>query len=97
MRFLGVLLMAGGLLGMMTGTDAGQTAKSGAPRPNAMKTEAPSNNPLDAVMDDIYRRESAGQITHDQAMEIYGNAVTKFLQTNPDIVREHNANMEKRR
>ncbi len=90
---LGVVIMATGLLGMY-GTEAAQSGKAGAPKPNAMKTEAPSNNPLDAVMDDIYRREMNGEITHDQAMEIYGAAVQKAT---TEQIREHSDNMMKRR
>lgn len=93
MRILGVMLMATGLLGAY-GTEAAQTGKASAPRPNAMKTEAPSGNPLDAVMDDIYRREMSGQITHDQAMEIYGAAVKNAT---PAQIHEHSLNMDKRR
>ena len=94
MRFLiGVVLMASGLFGIY-GAEAAQSGKVGAPRPNAMKQEAPSQNPLDAVMDDIYRREMAGQITHDQAMDIYGEAVSKAT---PEQIRQHGENMLKRR
>lgn len=94
-----VVAMSSGLLGSGAGAANGMGGllgggpKTNALKPNAMKMEAPSKNPLDAVMDDIYRREMNGEITPDQAMDIYGAAVEKAT---PQQLQEHHRNMDKR-
>lgn len=93
MRMLGIVLMATGLLNTAA---LGATATQNAPKSNAMQTKAPSDNPLDAVMDDVYRRETSGQITPGQAQDIYGAAVTKYMAIDPEIVKQHFRNIEDR-
>lgn len=88
-----VVALFGALVMALLNVPAAGGGRPGAPeKPRGLKTEAPSSNPLDREMDDLWHKYQAGEITLEEAAEMYGDS---FDGADDDTVRQHNGTVER--